>query len=607
MNKGKFASLIMLGAFVVGVTSSSAVSAQGNKSLAKIVNEDSKSYSDSLDMISKVSDEAISVTNETNVNTEAAINEERKAISKDDSSVAKVDAKNLNGNIEDKTGLLKNLTKVNSKDRDYASVGDIKASEENKAKKIKFAKGAAVFAGSVGAIGSATAIVSGLAKSFITGGSGSETGDTKPTYSPDTESDDASTKLATDSKSSDTKPTYSPDAKSGDTSTGLATDSKSSDTESTYSPDSEYDDTNTEPDTDPKPNNLNQNKKNNKLIKKADIGIGTGIVVIIILLLVYFAICRSLESKSKEIKKYNKNEIVKNNNANNVNNVNKIVKNINENKIVNKKDYNFFKEKLSGLNKSGTNNLKIIVNKLDYSGCNNFENFIIYVKNDNKNGNKQSKIPKIRNDFHYLVECINELDENGSTNFAELIKNVDYKNLSKITSLTNSEYWKYLINILDNENGINNFAKLINFACDYSYGVDLALFIDICGQKDNGVTKLATLISSVESNCINKLGKIISDLDDDDDNNVIVNLATLISGLPYNDLTKLASLISTLDEASFAKLTDRINNLKEEKDCVLFAKNISNLNINNKDDVDNFLKNEELNILNDGSLIQNYE
>ena len=172
-----------------------------------------------------------------------------------------------------------------------------------------------------------------------------------------------------------------------------------------------------------------------------------------------------------------------------------------------------------------------------------------------------------------MVECINELDENGSTNFAELIKNVDYKNLSKITSLTNSEYWKYLINILDNENGINNFAKLINFACDYSYGVDLALFIDICGQKDNGVTKLATLIS----------------------------------GLPYNDLTKLASLISTLDEASFAKLTDRINNLKEEKYCVLFAKNISNLNINNKDDVDNFLKNEELNILNDGSLIQNYE
>ena len=339
-------------------------------------------------------------------------------------------------------------------------------------------------------------------------------------------------------------------------------------------------------------NKLNQNEKSNNL-KKAGIGIG----IIVTALLVYVAICRILESKSKEIKKDNKNKIIKNIN----------VDNENKNKIVNKKDYNFFKEKLSGLNKSGTNNLKIIVNKLDYSGCNNFENFIIYVKNDNKNGNKQSKIPKIRNDFHYLVECINELDENGSTNFAELINSVDYKNLSKIIFLTNSEYWNYLINILDKENGINNFAKLIDFVCICSRDVELVLLIDNCGRKDKkGVTNLATFISSFESNCINRLGKLISNLDDDDDN-FIVNLVTLISSPAYNDPAKLAKLISILDEVSFAKLTDRINNLKEEKDCVLFAKNISNLNINNKDDVDNFLKNEELNILNDGSLIQNYE
>ena len=42
-NKGKFASLIMLSAFAAGIASSSAVSAQGDKSLVKIVNKDSKS------------------------------------------------------------------------------------------------------------------------------------------------------------------------------------------------------------------------------------------------------------------------------------------------------------------------------------------------------------------------------------------------------------------------------------------------------------------------------------------------------------------------------------------------------------------------------------
>ena len=55
MNKCKFASLI-LGAFIAEVASSSAVSAQGDKSSAKTVNGDSKSYGDSVDMNSKVSD-----------------------------------------------------------------------------------------------------------------------------------------------------------------------------------------------------------------------------------------------------------------------------------------------------------------------------------------------------------------------------------------------------------------------------------------------------------------------------------------------------------------------------------------------------------------------
>ena len=96
----------MLGAFSAGVASSSAVSAQSDKSLASIVNEDSKSYGDSVDMNSKISDEAISVTDKTDVNTEAAINEERKAISKDDSSNVKEDAENLDEKIENKISYL---------------------------------------------------------------------------------------------------------------------------------------------------------------------------------------------------------------------------------------------------------------------------------------------------------------------------------------------------------------------------------------------------------------------------------------------------------------------------------------------------------------------
>ena len=183
MNKCKFASLIMLSAFMAGIASSSAVSAQGEKSLVKIVNEDSKSYGDSVAADFKVSGELTVDTGKSDANTEVATDEQTKGISADESSDAKVDSENLERNIENKTS----LPKVNSEDKDCVSVGDTKASEENKAKKIKFAKVAAVVTGSVGTIGGATAVVSGLTKSFITGGSGSETGDTKPTYSPDAE------------------------------------------------------------------------------------------------------------------------------------------------------------------------------------------------------------------------------------------------------------------------------------------------------------------------------------------------------------------------------------------------------------------------------------
>ena len=46
MNKGKFASLIMLSAFSAGVASSSAVSAQGDSSLANVVDMSIGSHDD---------------------------------------------------------------------------------------------------------------------------------------------------------------------------------------------------------------------------------------------------------------------------------------------------------------------------------------------------------------------------------------------------------------------------------------------------------------------------------------------------------------------------------------------------------------------------------
>ena len=89
MNKCKFASLIMLSAFMAGIASSSAVSAQGEKSLVKIVNEDSKSYGDSVDKNSKVSGELAVVTGKSDTNIEVATDEETRDIRANDSTDAK--------------------------------------------------------------------------------------------------------------------------------------------------------------------------------------------------------------------------------------------------------------------------------------------------------------------------------------------------------------------------------------------------------------------------------------------------------------------------------------------------------------------------------------
>ena len=577
MNKCKFASLIMLGAFVAGVASSSAVSAQSDKSLAKIVNEDSKSYGDSVDMNSKVSDEAASVADETNVNTEAASNEERKAISKDDSSVAKVDAKNLNVNIENKTDLPKNLPKGNGKEKNYTSVNETEKSEKNKAKKIKFAKGAAVVAGSTGAIGGATAVVSGLAKSFITGGSGSETGDTKPTYSPDTKSDDTSTELdnvykssdtgptyspgsesddtsaelATDSKSDYTEPTYSPDTKSVDTSTELdnvykshrywgpayspgsesddtraelATDSKYSNNEPTYSHDSEYDDTNTETDSDSKPNNLNQNEKSNNF-KKAGIFTGTGVVVII-LLLVYFAICRKLENKVKN-KISEKRNFLRRSGAKQYD----LFKNF-ENKL------NVFLKSMGRNNIFALSRLNTLINKrYDFAGS------LVYIIEGVKTENNLGF-------FYKISKIIKRLEYSALYN---LCSNLDSTNVSNFVNF---------INLLEAHNGVDNF---ILFAAKLN---DLnKFFLFLIGDKTNYYSHFGT-----DREALTALANIISNLDSDNARICFASFFTSLYNNCSNDLYKLWSIISLVNEFGFKKFLKKLSDAGEDKSAGLAKK-----------------------------------
>ena len=71
MSKGKFASLIILGAFSAGIASSSAVSAQGNESLASVTDVNGiGTHDDSVSVVSKVSSEPAIADDETKIDTE---------------------------------------------------------------------------------------------------------------------------------------------------------------------------------------------------------------------------------------------------------------------------------------------------------------------------------------------------------------------------------------------------------------------------------------------------------------------------------------------------------------------------------------------------------
>ena len=91
MNKGKFASLVLLGAFSAGVASSSAVSAQGNENLASVVdNKSASSHDDSVSIDPKVSKESAVAFDETKIDTETTTDAETQVASTDDNSDEKM-------------------------------------------------------------------------------------------------------------------------------------------------------------------------------------------------------------------------------------------------------------------------------------------------------------------------------------------------------------------------------------------------------------------------------------------------------------------------------------------------------------------------------------
>ena len=117
MNKGEFASLILIGAFSAGVASSSAVSAQGDENLASVVdNKSASSHDDSVPIDPKVSNEPMVDADETNIDAETTTDEEVQTISS-----------------ENKTDLPENLDKEDNKNRDYLFV--------DKTKKVKMTNG----------------------------------------------------------------------------------------------------------------------------------------------------------------------------------------------------------------------------------------------------------------------------------------------------------------------------------------------------------------------------------------------------------------------------------------------------------------------------------
>ena len=153
MNKCKFASLILLGAFSAGVASSSAVSAQGDGNLASTVDISIGSH-----------DESAVAFDETKIDTETTTDEETKNAITDENNDARDDTENLDKDINDKAGSPEDSDKENSKNKDYV-FAYIKEQNVKKSKGVGMAEGLAVAGGGASAVSGATFGISKLVKS----------------------------------------------------------------------------------------------------------------------------------------------------------------------------------------------------------------------------------------------------------------------------------------------------------------------------------------------------------------------------------------------------------------------------------------------------------
>ena len=617
MNKGKFASLMMLGALSVGVASSSAVSAQGNESLASVTDVNGiGSYDNSLAVDFNVSDE-LGDADETEINTEVATDED---FSTDDISNLKVDTENVDESTENKKDLPEDLNRENNENKDYLYVDKDKKSEKNRAKKIM---------DSAVAVGGGTTVASMLVKSFITGSSDFKSvGDTELTYCPNTESDDISTELAAVYKSSDTESTYSPDSKSDDTSTKLDTDSKSSDTEPNYSPGSEYDNTNTEPDSNPKPNNLNKNKKNNNL-KKSSIGIGAFAAI----LLVYLFICSNFENKLKdkviiatrgkvdgdllfnnvhfkEGELENKiinvmNKIFEKLCRNNIFALHKFKKDINlvssifafySESIVNLDDskINNFAHFICGLEEKGLLNLNFIIRYSEYESDKDYRTKCKLLFNNIMNSDKISSWAKFINNlssiYHQLngfvvfvssltqeeipkfVDFINSFEKDGFDVFAEILSyfgRIYYKNGENkeiisnfVKDIVTRKGMAGIINKLD-----KNKVRCLTRTHDY-------YFKDIVNSlSEKGAKNYLNVIFKLNSTGMDALKKVIDQLNN---SRRVQSLVSFINGLNEVRVDEFAKYINGLQQEEFDKFVSILDSSND------FAKElISRINNNN--------------------------
>ena len=165
MNKGKFASLILLGAFSAGVASSSAVSAQGDNNLASTVDMSIESHDESADMESKFSDESAAADDKTEIDTKTT-DEETQDSSIDDNSDERNDTENLDESIEDETDLTEDSDKENSENGDNLYVNNDKKQNVKKGNSVGMVKTLTVAGVGASAVGGTNFGISRLVGAF---------------------------------------------------------------------------------------------------------------------------------------------------------------------------------------------------------------------------------------------------------------------------------------------------------------------------------------------------------------------------------------------------------------------------------------------------------